>query len=373
MVFFNKISRLPPDPIFQLTPLFQADTHPGKINLGIGTYRTIEGTAYLLESVKEAEQAIFEQEKEKSYLPIIGDPSFLEAVISLVFGERNPRIAAVQSIGGTGALRLAADLLKPMILYLPHPTWENHARIFQQAGLEVRCISYPYRQEDLEKIPEGSALLFHASCQNPTGIDPTLPEWEALAALCQRRRLLPFFDVAYQGFGGTLDDDVASVRLFAKTGLEMIVAYSFAKNMGLYGERVGMLAIVSDHPQEVLSHLSEQARGTYSTPPLHGARIVTRILTHPETLCHWHEEIKTMHDRTYEMKNTLVAELEVKGAPYDYDQIRMQKGLFCYLDLEEEKVLALRQEKGLYLGPGGRINVTGLHPHNLEAVVDTLS
>lgn len=392
MSIFRTVPLLPRDPILGLPILYAADQRPFKVNLGVGTYRTSEGSPFVLSCVKKAEKLLLNKNLNKEYLPIDGNSEFISLTLQLIFGKDNPhfspeQIVAAQAIGGTGALRVGADFLTKLIshsLFIPQPTWPNHKQVFEKAGFSVG--SYPYLDthshkfdfngmcQAIENLPEGSVILLHASCHNPTGLDPSFEEWKKLSFLIKKHKIIPFFDCAYQGFGDNLDKDVEAIRLFLKEGHEMLVAYSFSKNMGLYGERIGMVALVSSSHlfiPAISSQLKALIRSNYSSPPLQGERIVSTILKTPELFAEWNQELAHMTGRVSEMRNTLIAELLVRGVHNEIASIKLQKGLFAYLKLSKEQVNRLVDERGIYLSDR-RINLAGLTAENIVYVADSI-
>lgn len=393
MSIFQHVPELPPDPILGLPIAFAADSNPKKINLGIGAYKTAAGEPLVLNSVKHAEHLILQKNLNKEYLPIEGDREFIQCSLELLFGPNHPLLSsgclfANQTVGGASALRTGADFLKKNLatntIFIPQPTWSNHKQIFEAAGLSVG--SYPYfspanRTFDFEgmvrateNMPRGSIILLHGCCQNPTGLDPTFEEWKILSTLIKEKGLIPFFDIAYQGFGDDLDTDAQAIRYFAQQGHEMLVAYSYSKNFGLYGERVGFLTVIFSDSQlrsAIASQVRRLIRSNYSNPPLHGARIVTTILKSYNLSEEWKKELHNMSERIREMRKALIAELLVKGNDPALSSMQYQKGLFCYLELSTSQIERLRVEKGIYI-PKNRLSVAGLNTHNLAYVADSL-
>lgn len=378
------------DPILGLQVAFRNEPRNSKINLGIGAYKDGEGLAYVLPSVREAEQILAGQNLDKEYLPIEGSSGFLTQVLALVFGENAPIVqtgcvTAVQTVGATCALRLAAEYLalkQSRTAYLSDPTWSNHRALMNRGGLSVA--TYPYFHptqhtldfegmcQAIEKMPSGSVVLMHACCHNPTGVDPTEEQWRTLSSLIKARGLFPLFDLAYQGFGHGLNEDAFAVRYFAEQGHEMFVAYSFSKNFGLYGERLGaLIAVCSDSntAQKVQRQLKSLIRAGYSTAPLHPSRIVTTILQSAALRLQWQEELTQMRNRISLMRHILVDRLQTKTGR-DLTFLRQQNGLFSYGLLQSHHVKQLRDENAIYMPTNGRMNVAGLHANNLDTVVD---
>lgn len=390
---FSHLPLLPSDPILGIPLLFAADQHAKKVNLGIGAYRDEQGLPLVLQSIKEAEAFLMQKQPDKEYLPIEGDPTLLKEGAKLLFGEdtailTSGELFGTQAIGGSGALRIGGELLSTWLgkrLYLSEETWSNHRQIFDQAGLEIR--TYPYRnpqtqQLDFDKLCEAirlmarnSIILLHAACHNPTGIDPTPEQWRILSTLIQEQELFPLFDLAYQGFGHGIDEDAYAIRYFTQQGHELMVAYSFSKNFGLYNERVGMLFIRSGD-KSCLNALTSQVRYliriNYSTPPAHGARILAIVLSSAELKAQWQYELKGMRERIQGMRITLMAQLKSQGYPSSVPPLMDQTGFFSFIGLTTQQVLRLRAEYGIYMPENGRINFAGLNPSNLDYVVKSI-
>ena len=388
MNFFENVKELPPDPIFGLNQAFQSDPRETKVNLGAGVYKTTDLKSFILRSVKEAEKRLLELETSKDYLPIDGLPEYVEGTKRLVFGETAPpdRIYGAQVPGGTAALRIGSEFMREhgyKLLYMSDPTWANHARIFATAGLEVK--TYPYFDSkhrrldfegfcgELKKMPEKSLVLLQGCCHNPTGFDPTPEQWEEIRSLCEARRLFPFFDFAYQGFGYGLEKDVEAIRHFVNSGMQCGVAVSHSKNFGLYGERTGALYFVcrdSDEAKKVGSRIKMVVRGFYSNPPCHGARLVSLILGDEELRDHWLQELKSIRGRITMMRKTLAGLLERKSKYYDF--LAEQSGMFSYTGLDHAAVERLIAEYGIYMPRDGRISLSGLNQENVKYVADAL-
>lgn len=379
MSIFDVLELLPPDPIFGLTTAFNADPRPEKINLGVGIYKDGHGASYVLPVVRRAEQRLLEQKLLKDYSPIPGPKEYRESVAELVFDSSSPAIFVAQTVGGTGALTVGGELLKKVgsgKIYLPDPTWANHPRIFERAGLEVK--TYPYydlKQHQIDfsafsraisEMERGDAILLHGCCHNPTGQDPSLEQWKEVAKRVRERDVIPLFDLAYQGLGRGLAEDVEAIRYFAQEGHEMLVASSFSKNFGLYGERVGALSVVSaseESAERVESQVKRLIRSNYSMGALQGQRIVTMILSDPELRSEWEKELEAMRQRIDRMRLQLVSEFEfMKG----------HLGMFSLTGLSSEQVDCLREERALYMPQSGRINIAGLNEGNCDVVVSAI-
>jgi aspartate aminotransferase len=387
---FEKIEMAPADPILGLTDAFKKDTNPDKVNLGVGVYKDEEGKTPILNSVKAAEKIILAEEKTKSYLPIDGSPEYKKLVQKLLFGKNSElipsgKIATVQTPGGTGGLKIAADFIKKFYpkakIWLSSPTWANHNKIFNSAGLETS--SYPYYDsatnllnfdgmyKTLSTLSENDIVLFHACCHNPTGVDISSDQWKKLASLAHKCKFLPFFDFAYQGFGDGIDEDAEGIRIFADKVDSFLIANSFSKNFGLYNERIGSLSAIAANKEEtakVLSQLKICVRTNYSNPPSHGASIVSTILESPDLKMVWIGEVKEMCNRINSFRKLLIENLKNHGCSKDFDFMNSQKGMFSYTGLSKEQVRELRSKYAIYFVDSGRINVAGLNNENIDYV-----
>lgn len=396
---WSQVPQAPPDAILGVTEAFKADKSPKKLNLGVGAYRTEEGRPVVLDVVKEAEQRIVNSPTgDKEYLGIGGLPEFCRLSAQLAYGEgssvlQEGRVAVVQSLSGTGSLRVGGEFLAAhyphKVIYLPTPTWANHNKIFPNAGLEVRkyryylprtrLLDYEGMMEDLKKAPEGAVVLLHACAHNPTGVDPSPQQWEGIRSVVQQRQLLPFFDSAYQGFAsGSLERDATAVRMFADAGMELLLSQSYAKNMGLYGERVGALSVVTTDPKttkKVESQLKQVIRPMYSNPPRHGAAIVATILGDQRLYEQWKVELKGMADRIITMREKLHQALVDQGAPGDWSFILKQIGMFSFTGLTKEQVTNMTNKWHIYMTFDGRISMAGLSANRCgylaEAMIDS--
>jgi len=380
----------PPDPILGITEAFKKDTHPSKMNLGVGAYRDDNGKPYVLSCVKKAEEAISTLDHE--YSPISGDGAFTKLSAELAFGEKsdaivNNRVATVQTLSGTGALRIGAAFLNRFYqfpsaakdIWFPNPTWGNHIPISKDSGLNPTKYAYfdaktcgldfAGMQKDLEALPDNSVVVFHACAHNPTGVDPSLKQWQILSQISKAKKFLPFFDMAYQGFSsGDIDRDAAGLRLFVSDGHSPIVTQSYAKNMGLYGERIGALAVVGNTAAEakaIESQLKILIRPMYSNPPIHGARIVAKVLGTESLRKEWLVEVKLMADRINEMRKQLTDGLKKEGSKKDWSHITNQIGMFCFTGLTEPQVEQLTKDYHVYLTKDGRISVAGINSKNV--------
>lgn len=387
--FFDKVSEAPADAIFKLTGAFIADPRPTKVNLSVGVYRDDQLNTPILKSVKTAEKYLLSHETTKEYLPISGDAQYIEHSGRLIFGDQyGDHICGMQVPGGTGGLRIGADFTKQEVsdmIAIPDPTWPNHPGVFKQSGYKVA--SFPYYDlkkhrlnidgifEMLQKAPLRSVVLFHACCHNPTGADLSQDEWDKVAQVMQDRELLPFFDFAYQGFGGGIEADAQPIRSFAKKSIECVVVSSNSKNFGLYSERVGGIFVVTKNKTtavNVLSKLKIFARTSYSNPPRHGAAVISHILSQNELKQEWMREVDEMRHRLSNLRKEFVKALQAGQTKRDFSYLEHRLGMFCFLGLESEKVKRLREEYGIYMADGGRINLAGLSQQNFDYVIRSM-
>ncbi len=384
------IELAPRDPILGVTEAFNADPSPNKVNLGVGVYCDENGKVPLLDCVKQAERELAELAAPRSYLPIDGIPAYDREVRALLFGRDADVIAAgrvvtAQAVGGTGAIKVGADFLRRFApgaqVWISDPSWENHRALFEGAGFEVN--TYPYYDAvthgldydgmiaALERIPAGSVVVLHACCHNPSGVDPTAAQWPRIIEIVRARSLLPFLDIAYQGFGDGIDADAAVVRAFAATRGPMLVSSSFSKSFSIYGERVGALSIVAadkDEAARVLSQVKRTIRSNYSNPPTHGGQIVATVLCSPELRALWEAELATMRNRIKLMRALLVERLHEQVPGADFKFILAQRGMFSYSGLTKAQVHALRDQFSIYAIDTGRICVAALNTRNVEVV-----
>ena len=394
-IMFEQLEMAPADPILGLSAAFKSNSNPDKINLGVGVYQDSSGQTPILDSVKTAEERILANEKSKSYLSIEGSPEYGIAVRKLLLGPEHEilsceRAVTVQSPGGTGALRIAGDFLarhygdRP--IWLSEPTWANHPKIFQAAGLQVE--TYPYFDAEtnglnesalltaLTKIPEGHIVLLHGCCHNPTGVDPSPACWGHIADIIAERNLLPLVDFAYQGLGDGLREDAVGLEALSRPGCELLIASSFSKNFGLYKERVGALTLVGadrDAAAKAMSHLKIAVRTSYSNPPAHGSAIVSEILGDEALSAQWEGEVAQMRKRINDMRVELVRGLKAKGIERNFSFIEQQRGMFSFSGLGTEQVEALRGKYAIYIVGGGRINVAGLTSTNLDYFCESVA
>jgi aromatic-amino-acid transaminase len=391
---FAAVTMAPRDPILGITEAFNADQNPGKVNLGVGVYYDENGKVPLLECVKAAEKQMTEKVAPRPYLPIDGLAAYDKAVQGLVFGADSAVIAdkravTVQALGGTGALKLGADFLKRFSpdseVWISDPSWENHRALFESAGFTVN--NYAYYDEathgvnfagmlaDLQAMPRGAIVVLHACCHNPTGADLTQEQWTQVIELVTGNGLIPFLDMAYQGFADGIAEDGAVVRRFADAGGPLLVSNSFSKSFSLYGERVGALSMVAASSEEaarVLSQLKRVIRTNYSNPPLHGGQVVATVLSTPDLRALWEDELAGMRVRIREMRDLLVAKLAEKAPGRDFSFVRDQRGMFSYSGLTKPQAEALRTAHSVYVVDTGRICVAALNKMNIDKVVDAI-
>ncbi|EGS23372.1 putative aspartate protein [Thermochaetoides thermophila DSM 1495] len=383
-----------PPAILGITEAFKADKFEKKINLGVGAYRDDAGKPYVLPSVRKAEEKVISARLNKEYAPITGLPEFTKAAAVLAYGKNSSaldRLAITQSISGTGALRIGAAFLARFYpgektIYIPTPSWANHVNVFTDAGLKVEKYTY-YNKDtisldfegliaDIKKAPNGSMFLFHACAHNPTGVDPTPEQWKQIEAAVKEKGHFAFFDMAYQGFAsGDIHKDAFAVRYFVEQGHNICLAQSFAKNMGLYGERIGAFSIVCESAEEskrVDSQIKILVRPMYSNPPIHGARIAAEILNTPELYEQWLVEVKGMADRIIKMRALLKENLEKLGSKHDWSHITSQIGMFAYTGLTPEQMDKLAKEHSVYATRDGRISVAGITSDNVGRLAEAI-
>ncbi|KAK9369339.1 pyridoxal phosphate-dependent transferase [Lipomyces kononenkoae] len=393
---WSKVPLGPPDAILGITEAYKADQFEEKINLGVGAYRDDNGKPYVLPTVKEAELRLISQLLDKEYAGITGVGAFTKLAARLAYSPSSPvikedRVAITQSISGTGALRIGGEFLARWYpynktIYLPTPTWANHGAVFRDSGLDVKSYRYYDKAtisldidgmlQDIETAPENSIILLHACAHNPTGVDPTPEQWRRISDVVKKRNHFVFFDMAYQGFAsGDFDRDAFALRYFVEQGHQLVLAQSFAKNMGLYGERVGSFSMVVDSAEEkkrVDSQLKIIVRPLYSNPPIHGARIAAEVLSDEVLYEQWLAEVKGMADRIIQMRHLLKQHLEELGSTRDWSHITSQIGMFCYTGLTPEQVDTLRTEYSVYMTRDGRISVAGITSKNVKRLAESI-
>ncbi|MGZ5091048.1 MAG: amino acid aminotransferase [Burkholderiales bacterium] len=392
---FAHVDMAPNDPILGVTEAYNADPNPNKVNLGVGVYTDDQGKVPVLECVRRAEQQMAATAMPRNYLPIDGLKPYDRAVQDVLFGLDSPalkegRVVTVQAIGGTGGLKLGADLLRRVNpdadIWISDPSWENHRAIFDYAGYKVHA--YPYydpathgvrfdaMMETLESVPSGSIIVLHACCHNPTGVDLKEPQWERVIEAVNRRGLVPFLDIAYQGFADGLDADASAVRRFSNACPVVFVSSSFSKSLSLYGERVGALSIVTQDATEVsrvLSQVKRVIRTNYSSPPTHGSQAAATVLTTPELRVLWDQELGQMRDRIKTMRRQLVEKIRGFRADFDFSFVIEQRGMFSYSGLNREQVRRLREEYSIYTIDSGRICVAALSSRNIDYVAKAVA
>ncbi|HEU4353337.1 MAG TPA: amino acid aminotransferase [Burkholderiales bacterium] len=380
----------PADPILGVTEAFVADKNPSKVNLGVGVYTDDDGKIPLLECVRRAEELRLKTSPHRGYLPIDGLAAYDQAVQQLVFSKASKEIVTVQALGGTGGLKIGADFLKQVNpsaqVWISEPSWENHRQLFEAAGFTVK--SYPYyepktrgldfaaMQRGLKAVPAGSIVVLHACCHNPTGVDLSKDQWGGVLDIVQSSGLIPFLDLAYQGFADGVDEDAYAARLFAGAMTPVFLASSFSKSFSVYGERVGALSVVTSSPEEalrVLSNLKRVVRTNYSNPPTHGSQIVASILSSAELRPLWERELGEMRDRIKAMRKALVEGIRRRVPGSDFGFVLKQRGMFSYSGLTKEQVARLRNEYSIYTIDTGRICVAALTTKNVDYVADAIA
>lgn len=387
MTKFSTLTKLPADPIYGMQAIFKSDQRQNKINLSIGVCQEPNGKIVKFKAVTKAEERLHSQNASKEYLPIVGYQPFAKEAIELVCGasaKKAPHsLFGMQTVGGTGALYIAAKVLLNSgvnKIFIPEPSWPNHRQLFEAADLTV--IDYPYYDpskaqldfssliEAINQMPEESAILLQASCHNPTGIDPTTAQWKILSDLILKRKITPLFDLAYQGLGTDLDKDAESIRLFLEAGHEMMIATTFAKNFGLYNDRVGALIVHSsqDALERLESHAKSIARTCYSSPPAHGAQIATILLQDEELKALWQSQLQETRNQLRTQREILFTALQQKKPPFAFEHLMHTNGLFCLFDLSNKQVLQLREEHALYVALDGRICLAAITEERAKVV-----
>ncbi|XP_076045137.1 aspartate aminotransferase, cytoplasmic-like [Oratosquilla oratoria] len=394
---FNEVQQAPPIEVFAVVKAFNDDTHEKKVNLSIGAYRTNDSKPWVLPVVRKVEKEMADNDTlNHEYLPILGFEPLATAASRILLGADSPllkegKVTAVQVLSGTGGLRVAADFLGKILKFenfmYSVPTWGNHRLIFLHSGFKE---PKPYRYwdestkglnidgmlEDIRSAPDRSVIILHACAHNPTGVDPTQEQWKLIADAVEEKHHFPLFDSAYQGFAsGDLEKDAWAIRYFAERGFEMLVTQSFAKNFGLYNERIGNLTLIVKDPAVITpirSQLTLLVRGAYSNPPNHGARIVARVLNDDALFAEWKGAIKTMSDRIKEMRTGLKERLIKLGTPGTWEHITDQIGMFSFTGLSAEQVKYMAEKYHIYLLSSGRVNMCGLTTHNLDYVAEAI-
>ncbi|WP_028357870.1 aromatic amino acid transaminase [Brackiella oedipodis] len=392
---FSHVEMAPRDPILGLNEQFAADTRNNKVNLGVGVYSDDNGQIPVLKAVQEAEKQLAAERKPYAYLPIDGLKTYNEAAQKLLLGEKSParqakRAITVEALGGTGALKVGADFLriaKPnSTVYISDPSWANHRGIFERSGFKVE--TYPYYDPEthgikfdalkafLNNLQADSIVVLHACCHNPTGVDLSKEQWQEIAQIVKDKQLVPFLDIAYQGFGEGLDQDNTAVKIFDEAGLDALISSSFSKSFSFYGQRVGALTVLTDSretAQKVLSQIKIVIRSNYSNPPIFGAAIVAKVLNTPELYQMWEEELAQMRDRIKKMRNELVEGIKKVGAQQNFDYVKEQRGMFSFSGLTPEQVNKLINDYGIYAVKSGRICVAALNSSNIDYVAQSIA
>jgi aromatic-amino-acid transaminase len=395
MTLFSSVELAPRDPILGLNEAFNADARPTKANLGIGVYTNDAGRIPLLRAVREAEKVLVEAGAPRGYLPIEGIAAYDTAVQKMLLGAASPIVAegraiTAQALGGTGALKIGADFLKRLNpnakVAISEPSWENHRALFEAAGFEV--VNYPYYEAAshgvafdamiaaLNTYEAGTIIVLHACCHNPTGVDLTVEQWKTVAEVVQARGLVPFLDLAYQGFADGIDADAAAVRMFVATDSNVFISSSFSKSFSLYGERVGALTITTtskDEAARVLSQLKRVIRTNYSNPPTHGGSVVAAVLGSPQLRAMWEDELGEMRERIHTMRVSLVEKLKASGVQRDFGFVVKQRGMFSYSGLTGTQVERLKDEFGIYAIGTGRVCIAALNTKNIDAVAQAIA
>lgn len=392
---FAGLTPAPADPILGVTEKFRADPRPQKVNLGVGVYLTEEGKTPLLDVVKEAEVALAQSNQPHGYIPISGLPGYCSAVQKMIFGADSEvvlsgRAVTVQTLGGTGALKVGTDLMHS-VCGETHgvssvPTWGNHNALLKLAGFKVGGyryydaandgVDFDGMMQDLRALPPKTLVILHSCCHNPTGYDLTAQQWDEVIDLCRKHNLTPFLDMAYQGFRDGLEEDAAAIHQFAKSGLDFLLSTSFSKSFNLYGERIGALTVVTQSASEaavVLTQIKSVIRANYSNPPSHGARIVERVLSDPAKYQQWLGELTQMRTRIRTMRKMLADEMARIGAKRDFSFVTRQNGMFSFTGLSPEQIDRLAAEYGIYAVRNGRICICGLNTKNVEYVAKSIS
>jgi aspartate aminotransferase len=390
---FGNLEILPPDPILGVTAAFRRDPSPDKVDLGVGVYRDEFGNTPVPAAVREAERALLAEQGTKVYVGPAGNLEFNERIVDLALGPLaaalKDRTATIQTVGGCGALRMGAELLHAAapgtVVHVSDPTWANHEPLLGNSGLALqrypyydpatRSVAFERMLDHCERLPAGAVVLLHACCHNPTGVDLGPGQWEAVAGVLEKRSLVPFVDLAYQGFGDDLETDAAGLRMLARRLPTLLLAISCSKNFGLYRERVGALAIVAEDAataRAIATHQARTGRRMYSMPPDHGAAIAARVLRDAQLRQAWQDELAAMVVRMKQLRTLLAGQLSARRPDVDFAWLTRQRGMFSLLGLEPAAVTALCSEEHVYMPPDGRINLAGVSDRNVDRVADSI-
>ncbi|MBD3584681.1 aspartate/tyrosine/aromatic aminotransferase [Salinimonas sp. HHU 13199] len=391
---FEVLPYLEPDPILGLSAAYKEDSNAAKIDLGVGVYKDEQGNTPIMTSVAKAQNILLERENTKSYITPQGHQGFIDNMLTLLLGDKSPvlmenRVAGVQAPGGCGALRILAELIarsnEKARVFVSDPTWANHIPLMGSAGLQLE--TYPYFDKEkagirfdammdtLKEAGKGDIVLLHGCCHNPTGADLTNEQWDAVLELAQERGFTPFIDVAYLGFGDGLDEDAYGIRLLAENLPEVVIAASCSKNFGLYRERVGLAAIITEDSKTrdiVQGQIQSVARGSYSMPPSYGGALVDIILSDTSLKKEWMSEVNSMRNRMQSLRTMLVDKLEENGAQQDFSFLNTQKGMFSFLCITPEQVREMRDKHSVYFVGSSRINVAGINQQNVDTLARAL-
>ncbi len=392
---FSAVEMAPRDPILGLNEAFNADARTTKVNLGVGVYFDDNGKIPLLDAVKVAEKARLESMPSRGYQPIDGLAAYNQAVQAMLFGKESPLLAegkviTAQALGGTGALKVGADYLKRLLpeatVYISDPSWENHRAIFETAGFNVdvypyydtatRGVDFAAMKACLKALPARSIVVLHACCHNPTGADLNEAQWKEIIDVMQERGLVPFIDMAYQGFADGIKEDAVALNLFVASGMQFFVSTSYSKSFSLYGERVGALSIVTaskDESARVLSQIKRTIRSNYSNPPTHGGAVVAAVLASAELRQMWEAELLGMRERIKTMRTSLVERLKANGVSQDFSFVIKQHGMFSYTGLSAEQVARMQSEFGVYAVNTGRVCIAALNSKNIDYVAKAIA
>jgi len=390
---FGNLETLPPDPILGVTAAFRADSHPDKVDLGVGVYRDEDGNTPVPAAVREAERQVLAAQSSKTYVGPLGNAEFNERIVALALGTLagtlRERTATIQTVGGCGALRMAAELLHAAspasVVHVSDPTWANHEPLLGNSGIALQ--RYPYYDpatrgvafgrmiEHIERLPAGAVVLLHGSCHNPTGVDLEPAQWQAVADVLERRGVVPFVDLAYQGLGDDLETDVAGLRHLAARLPTLLLAISCSKNFGLYRERTGALALIAENAataRAIATHQARIGRRMYSMPPDHGAAVAARVLGEPALRRSWQDDLAAMVARMKGLRALLAGRLAARRPEFDFTWLTGQRGMFSLLGLTPAGIRALCAEEHVYVPPDGRINVAGVSDANVDRVAEAI-